>query len=62
MALEAIQFGNRECGNFPFKRRKLQQPSLKETKQEEKILNGPVAMYRFNDVVVVILSGLIGGL
>ena len=31
-------------------------------KQEEKILNDPVAMYRFNDIVFVILNGLISGL
>ena len=31
-------------------------------KQEEMILNDPAAMYRFNDVVLVILSGLFGGL
>ena len=30
--------------------------------QEENILDEPAAMRRFNDVVVVILSGLIGGL
>ena len=33
-----------------------------EEKQEVKILNEPAAMYRFNDVVVVTLSGLIGDL
>ena len=30
--------------------------------QEKNILNGPVAMYRFNYVIVVIKSGLINGL
>ena len=30
--------------------------------EQEKILNKCSAMYSFNDVVVVILSGLIGGL
>ena len=33
-----------------------------EHKQEENISHDPAAMYRFNDVVVVILSGLIRGL
>ena len=31
-------------------------------KQEEKILNDPAVMYMLNDVVVLILSALIGGL
>ena len=30
--------------------------------QEEQIINGPTSIYRFNNVVVVILSRLIGGL
>ena len=31
-----------------------------EMKQDKKILNCPAAIYRFNDVVVLILSGLTG--
>ena len=31
-------------------------------KQEEKVLDEPAAMYKFNDVVIVILNGLISGL
>ena len=34
----------------------------KRRKQEEKILNEPAASYRLNDIVVVIISGLICGL
>ena len=33
-----------------------------QEKQEEKILNEPAYPYRFYDVVIVILSGLSGGL
>ena len=35
---------------------------ITKLKQEEKILNDPAAMYRFYDLIIMILSGLVGGL
>ena len=37
-------------------------PSYFTFEQEEKILNASSALYRFNNIVFVILSGLIGNL